>query len=86
MTDILEKLRQYNPPDRVLDSEREIAQDIRAAADCIADLRAQLAAKEAEIEAMRPVVESVRLWINFNYMSDDVSIKAFREYESKLTK
>lgn len=40
--DILEKLRNYNPPDRTAAGQRAIAEDIKAAADEIERLRGLL--------------------------------------------
>lgn len=40
--DILERLRCYNPPDRTVDEQRQIAQDIHDAADEIERLRTAL--------------------------------------------
>ncbi len=42
MTDIVERLRGYNPPDRTLDGQRYMAVDIQEAADEIERLRAAL--------------------------------------------
>ena len=42
MMDILIRLREYNPPDRTIDEQRQIAVDIRDAADEIEKLRRQL--------------------------------------------
>ena len=41
MSDILERLKGYGPPDRVLDEHRSISVDIHAAADEITQLRAE---------------------------------------------
>lgn len=49
MSDIVEKLRGYNPPDRTIDEQRQIAVDIHAAADEIARLRAEVARKDAAL-------------------------------------
>lgn len=40
MSELVERLRRYNPPDRTVDEERQIAQDIHDAADEIERLRA----------------------------------------------
>jgi len=42
MTDIVKRLRGYNPPDRTLDDQRGISQDIQDAADEIERLREAL--------------------------------------------
>ncbi len=49
MSEILTRLRGYNPPDRTHDSERIIAQDISDAADEIERLRLALAEAHARI-------------------------------------
>ena len=45
MSDILDRLRGYNPPDRTIDAQRQIAVDIHEAAAEIERLRAALAAE-----------------------------------------
>lgn len=42
MTDILERLRGYNPPDRTIDEQRGLATDLHDAASEIEKLRAAL--------------------------------------------
>lgn len=42
MSDLVERLRAYNPPDRTIDEQRQIAVDIHEAADRIAQLEAAL--------------------------------------------
>ena len=43
MNDILNRLLQYNPPDRTVDAERQMAQDFFDAAEEIRRLRSALA-------------------------------------------
>ena len=43
MSDVLERLQGYNPPDRTVDVDRQIAQDIADAASEITALRARVA-------------------------------------------
>lgn len=51
MSDILEKLRNYSPPDRTMDDLRQASTDIHEAADEISRLRALC-------ERYRPIVEA----------------------------
>jgi predicted nucleic acid-binding Zn-ribbon protein len=41
MSDIVERLNQYNPPDRTIDEQRQMSVDIHEAADEITNLRAE---------------------------------------------
>lgn len=50
MTDILERLKGYNPPDRTVDGQRQTATDIHDAANEIIRLRFDLDAAKAELE------------------------------------
>lgn len=66
LTDILGRLRGYNPPDRTIDEQRQIAQDISDAADAIAsrdaelaDLRARLTEAERWHRAFTTLVEDM---------------------------
>lgn len=45
LSDIVERLRNYNPPDRTVDEQRQISVDIHEAADEIERLRAALGDK-----------------------------------------
>lgn len=53
MSDIVERLRQYNPPDRTIDEQRQMSVDIHEAADEITRLRAQVAALEVALGHMQ---------------------------------
>lgn len=70
MTDIVTRLRGYNPPDRTIDTQRQISVDIHEAADeiessrellriCRAE-RDELAAKHYEIERLRGFLAAER--------------------------
>ena len=54
MSDILDTLRGYNTPDRVLPEQVYVATDIHDAANEIEKLRAALTEKDAEIDAITP--------------------------------
>jgi hypothetical protein len=43
MSDIVERLRGYNPPDRAVDEHRQMSQDMLDSADEIESLRSRLA-------------------------------------------
>lgn len=45
MTTLVERLRGYNPPDRTVDSQRQISVDIHEAADTIEAQAAEIAAR-----------------------------------------
>lgn len=51
MSDILERLKGYNPPDRTVDSQRVISQDIWDAVAEITRLRNELSDTEARLNA-----------------------------------
>ena len=51
MTTLVERLRGYNPPDRTVDSQRQISVDIHEAADTIE-------AQAAEIERQNATIDS----------------------------
>ena len=60
MTDILERLRAYNPPDRVLGNKQsQIATDIAEAAAEISFLR-----REVERLQLRVSTEAARIYLN----------------------
>ena len=52
MTDLVQRLRAYNPPDRTADEQRQIAQDIHEAADEIERLRRENAWQLTEIKEL----------------------------------
>jgi chromosome segregation ATPase len=53
MSDIVERLRGYNPPDRTIDAERQIASDIAEAADEIERLRGYIEGHEEALTMLR---------------------------------
>lgn len=53
MSDILQRLLGYNPPDRTTDDQRQIAQDIKDAASTIASLREEVADLRAQNRDLR---------------------------------
>ncbi len=58
MSDILDRLRGYNPPDRTIDEQRQIAVDISDAADEIQDLQSKLAEVEGERDRYKKAFKS----------------------------
>ena len=48
-TDIVDRLRQYNPPDRTIDAQRQMSMDIHEAADIIQALHVELDELKADI-------------------------------------
>lgn len=48
-----ERLRGYNPPDRTIDSQRQIAVDIHEAADALDVLQRDLAAAQSELASAK---------------------------------
>ena len=70
---ILERLQSYNPPDRTTDDQRQIAQDIYDAAECIKEL-------EAEITHLKQTVVFGDL--NYNKKGNKMHKITIREMES----
>jgi uncharacterized coiled-coil DUF342 family protein len=48
MSDLVERLRNYNPPDRTVDEQQQISKDIHEAADEIESLRASISRTQAQ--------------------------------------
>ena len=60
MTDILERLKAYNPPDRTIDSQRQFSVDLRDARSEIEKLRTALE-QICYVEGVNPTVYKIAM-------------------------
>ena len=70
MSKILKRLRGYNPPDRVLDNERQIATDVQEAANHIEALEDKLNKLENQFLIADKVAKSAERYITFEDDND----------------
>jgi ABC-type phosphate transport system auxiliary subunit len=60
MSELIQRLRGYNPPDRTIDEQRQIAVDLREAADEIERLRAENARLSLNAAIDKQALDSLR--------------------------
>ena len=80
MSELIERLRGYNPPDRTVDEQRSTAQDIHDAADAleraeqeVTSLRARVSYLEDEVRKKYPFfAEAERESAECEYINDEI--------------